>query len=100
MEKCNICPRQCNANRNIEKGLCHALWNPVVHGSMVHRGEEACISGIKGSGTVFFMGCNLNCVFCQNYDISQNTEGTAVTPERLSKIFLDMEKKVFITLTW
>ena len=93
MSTCKICPRHCKIDRNTEKGLCKTKLNPVVSSVMVHRGEEPPISGSKGSGTVFFSGCNLNCVFCQNHDISQTGSGTAVTIDELVDIFHSLEYK-------
>ena len=72
--------------------MCKSPLDVVVHGSMVHGGEESVISGIKGSGTVFFAGCNLSCVFCQNHDISQNCNGTVLTVSQLAEVFLKLEK--------
>ena len=93
MSTCKICPRQCKIDRNAEKGLCRTKWNPVVASVMVHRGEEPPISGSRGSGTVFFSGCNLNCVFCQNHDISQAGSGTTTTIDELVDIFHSLERK-------
>jgi len=72
-------------------GFCKAPWNPVVASVMVHRGEEPIISGRSGSGTVFFAGCNLGCVFCQNYDISQNCHGDVMTAQDLAEVFMKLE---------
>jgi len=88
-----VCPRNCEVDRINEYGYCKAPWDAVVHGAMVHRGQEPIIRGSRGSGTVFFMGCNLGCVFCQNYDISQSCNGTAVTVLRLAEMFLNLEKQ-------
>ena len=93
MDTCTIWPRQCKVDRRAEKGLCKALCEPVVASAMVHLGEEPCISGRRGSGTVFFAGCNLNCVFCQNYDISQEAKGAVKTVEELALIFMGLERK-------
>ena len=93
METCAICPRRCKVDRRAEKGLCKTLWEPVVASAMVHLGEEPYISGKRGSGTVFFAGCNLNCVFCQNYDISQEAKGAVKTIEELALIFMGLERK-------
>ena len=94
MSTCKICPRHCKIDRNIEYGLCKALWNPVVSSVMIHRGEEPPISGSRGSGTVFFSGCNLSCVFCQNHDISQDGLGTTTTIDELVDIFHSLESKM------
>ena len=90
--KCSICPRKCNADRNIREGYCKAPWEPVIASVMAHRGEERIISGSRGSGTVFFAGCNLSCVFCQNYDISQQCNGNIVSTDELSEIFIKLER--------
>ena len=91
-EKCSICPRKCNADRNLREGLCKAPWEPVIASVMAHRGEERIISGSRGSGTVFFSGCNLSCVFCQNYDISQQCYGDTVSIGGLADIFMKLER--------
>ena len=93
MNICNICPRLCNIDRNLENGNCKTKWDPVVSSVMVHRGEEPPISGSRGSGTVFFSGCNLGCVFCQNHDISQTGSGTTVTIDEMVDIFHSLEAK-------
>ena len=93
MKVCMICPRQCKVDRRMEKGLCKVLWEPVVASAMIHMGEEPSISGSRGSGTVFFSGCNLSCVFCQNYNISQEAEGVTKTVEALAEIFHKLERK-------
>jgi len=91
-DKCSICPRNCEADRNLREGFCSAPWEPVIASVMSHRGEERVISGIRGSGTVFFAGCNLGCVFCQNYDISQLCVGRTVSTDELANIFLGLEQ--------
>lgn len=85
---CNQCPRRCNARREekIGKGLCRMPAAPVVARAALHMWEEPPISGTRGSGTVFFSGCALNCVFCQNEEISQRDVGKPVTAERLRQI--------------
>ena len=73
LEACDICPRNCGVNRlNNELGFCHSGKLPIVSSACAHQGEEPVLSGTKGSGTVFFGNCNLKCVYCQNYQISQN----------------------------
>lgn len=85
--KCNLCPRNCNVDRQTRNGVCHT--NEILLSRIArHHWEEPCISGDKGSGTVFFAGCNLHCRFCQNYDISVLPHGVAVTPEQLADVFL------------
>ena len=87
MEKrCNLCPRACNAVRGKE-GFCKMPERPVVARAALHFWEEPCISGEKGSGTVFFSGCNLRCVFCQNKRISQEGFGKEISVEQLRAIY-------------
>jgi len=72
---CDICPRECGVNRLVgELGFCHSGQLPVISAVCAHHGEEPAISGSRGSGTIFFGNCNLRCVYCQNYQISQNPE--------------------------
>ncbi|SNX54891.1 radical SAM protein [Thermoanaerobacterium sp. RBIITD] len=92
LQKCNICPRNCNVDRNIKRGFCRMSNNIKVAKAYLHKWEEPCISGERGSGTVFFTGCNLKCVFCQNYKISQENFGITVSIEKLADIFLNLEK--------
>ncbi len=96
LEKCNICPHNCNVNRTKgETGRCKATEKVKIALYSVHDFEEPCISGTKGSGTVFFSNCNLNCIYCQNYEISQLGKGKEITIEELAQIFLiQQEKKV------
>jgi len=93
MKSCISCPRECDIDREKEAGMCRVLRDPMVASVMIHHWEERPISGKNGSGTVFFAGCNLHCVFCQNYDISQFANGTKKTPRQLADIFIDLEKK-------
>jgi len=87
MEKrCSLCPRACNAVRGKE-GFCKMPEQPVVARAALHFWEEPCISGEKGSGTVFFSGCNLRCVFCQNHQISQEGFGKQVSVEQLRALY-------------
>ena len=90
---CNLCPRKCNACRTEHQGngFCGAGTLPVVARVAPHFGEEPCISGTKGSGTVFFSGCTLKCVFCQNYEISDGHNGRAVTPKELADCYKRLE---------
>ena len=89
---CNLCPRRCGAARTEEEGFgrCGMPWLPVVARAALHFWEEPCISGRRGSGTVFFSGCPLGCVFCQNGRISRENFGKTVTVERLREIFLEL----------
>ncbi|WP_148866803.1 radical SAM protein [Thermosediminibacter litoriperuensis] len=91
---CRLCPRRCGVNRlKGESGFCGAADRVVVAKAFAHRWEEPCISGDSGSGTVFFSGCNLRCVFCQNYRISQEWFGRAVGEDDLVEIFLRLQAK-------
>ena len=89
---CNLCPRQCGALRNESegRGVCRMPAAPVVARAALHRWEEPPISGTRGSGTVFFSGCSLGCVFCQNEQISHRDFGRSVTVERLRAIFEEL----------
>ena len=94
LENCCLCPRKCNINRkNGRIGKCKATNKIKIALYSIHRFEEPCISGEKGSGTVFFSNCNLNCVFCQNYEISQLGNGKEITVERLAEIFLEQQQR-------
>ena len=92
-EKCNLCPHKCNVNRNKTQGFCKCADNIKIALVSVHDFEEPCISGDKGSGTIFFTGCNLKCVYCQNYEISDNMKGKEVTVERLADIMLEQQER-------
>lgn len=92
-EKCQLCPRRCGVNRNIsELGFCRSGETPIIARAAPHFGEEPCISGSLGSGTVFFSGCNMHCVFCQNREISILGHGKTVSIERLAEIFSELEE--------
>ena len=94
LEQCIICPHNCKINRkNGEVGRCKSKDTVKIALYSTHNFEEPCISGKKGSGTVFFSNCNLNCVFCQNYEISQEGKGTEITINRLAEIFLEQQEK-------
>lgn len=92
---CNDCPRQCGQFRDDNKagGVCRSPRLPRIARAAAHFGEEPCISGERGSGTVFFSGCNLRCVFCQNREISRGRVGKTVSVERLGDIFLELQDK-------
>lgn len=91
---CHLCPRNCGINRlKGERGFCGMGPFPVVARAALHDWEEPCISGKKGSGTVFFSGCNLKCVFCQNREISRGQAGKEITVDRLCEIFLELQEK-------
>ena len=90
---CNLCPRQCNTDRSKTAGFCGAGDRITIARAAPHMWEEPCISGKNGSGTVFFSGCSLGCVFCQNYKISRAKTGRAVDGDALSDIFKEFEDK-------
>lgn len=89
---CNICPRKCNVDRKTATGVCSVGEKIKVSRAALHFYEEPCISGENGSGTVFFSGCNLKCVYCQNYDISRGY-GKEISVNRLAEIFLELQQK-------
>lgn len=89
-DKCNICPRKCGADRSKNTGVCSVGEEIKIARAAPHFWEEPCISGTKGSGTVFFSGCNMKCIFCQNYEISSGGKGKIVTPERLTEIYYEL----------
>ena len=94
LEKCAICPHNCGINRlNNQIGRCKSKDTVKVALYSTHNFEEPCISGKKGSGTVFFSNCNMNCVFCQNYEISQQGKGKEISIEELADIFIKQQKK-------
>ena len=91
---CNLCPRECLADRKSgEKGFCLSDDRIMVARAALHMWEEPCISGKNGSGTVFFSGCNLRCVYCQNYEIAAGGRGKPVSVGRLAEIFLKLQAK-------
>jgi putative pyruvate formate lyase activating enzyme len=92
LESCEVCPHSCGVNRlKGELGFCKTGKNAIVDSYFPHRGEEKPIKGYRGSGTVFFSYCNMRCVYCQNYQISQLGEGIEVSPEELAEIFLELQ---------
>ena len=93
--KCNICPFKCNVSRESDAlGVCKIGGKIKISHISNHMWEEPCISGEKGSGTIFFTGCNLRCVFCQNYKISRKeSEGREITEDELAEIFLEKQKE-------
>lgn len=84
---CNICPRKCNIDRNETVGFCKSPNEFKVARAALHFWEEPCLSGKNGSGAVFFSGCNLKCVFCQNYEISRDNKGIVISEQKLIEIF-------------
>jgi putative pyruvate formate lyase activating enzyme len=92
LESCEVCPHRCGVNRlKGELGFCKTGKNAIVDSYFPHRGEEKPIRGYRGSGTVFFSYCNMRCIYCQNYQISQLGEGREVSPEELAEIFLELQ---------
>ena len=94
LEKCVICPHNCGVNRlDGQVGRCKSRDTVKIALYSTHNFEEPCISGKKGSGTVFFSNCNMNCVFCQNYEISQQGKGREISIEELAEIFIKQQEK-------
>ena len=94
LSNCDICPRNCALNRlEGKKGYCGAAKDMIVYSAFRHRGEEPGISGQKGSGTIFFSGCNLKCVYCQNYKFSHTVTGKKTSEADLAKIMLNLQKE-------
>ena len=93
MNICTLCPRNCGVDRSIKTGVCQSGSLPKIARAALHHWEEPVISGDRGSGTVFFSGCSLKCVFCQNTDISHGNFGKTVTAERLREIFFELIEK-------
>ena len=92
--KCNLCPRKCDVDRDDEKiGYCGMTAQLKVARAALHYWEEPCISGEAGSGAVFFSGCQLRCIYCQNRDIAIGKSGKAITIERLAEIFMELQEK-------
>lgn len=91
---CRLCPRECGVNRmQGEKGYCKQTDQVVLGRAALHFWEEPCLSGTRGSGTVFFAGCNMGCVFCQNKELAHGTIGKRVTIQQLAAIFLKLQHK-------
>ncbi|MBQ7646004.1 MAG: radical SAM protein, partial [Clostridia bacterium] len=93
MGKCFLCPRKCGVDRASERGFCGESEDIRVTRAAPHYWEEPCLSGTNGSGTVFFAGCSLKCVFCQNSSISRGSYGRTVTPEKLCDIMIRLASK-------
>lgn len=91
--RCRLCPRNCNADRVDSFGFCGAQKDPRVVRSMLHHWEEPFLSGARGAGAVFFSGCNLGCVFCQNGAIHDATVGTAYDASALAELFLSLQQQ-------
>ena len=93
IDLCGLCPRECKINRALKTGFCGESDKVRVSRAALHMWEEPCISGAEGSGTVFFTGCNLRCVYCQNHSISTGKIGKEISVSRLSEIFLELQEK-------
>ncbi len=94
LSNCTLCPRECHVNRNAgEIGYCGQTAVLTAARAALHFWEEPCLSGTNGSGAVFFSGCNLRCVYCQNHEIAQGHLGRAITASRLCEIFLELQEK-------
>jgi putative pyruvate formate lyase activating enzyme len=92
LRNCNLCPRLCGVNRYERTGTCLIGAKTVkVNTIAPHFGEEPCIQGHNGSGSVFFSGCNLRCVFCQNHDIAHQRNGQDLTPEELGEWYIKLQ---------
>ena len=93
LESCTACPRHCRVNRLADKfGVCKNGRYAIVSSYGAHLGEEDCLRGWRGSGTIFICGCNLRCVFCQNFDISWQLRGTPTPPEKLACMMLELQR--------
>jgi len=90
---CNLCPRECGVDRTVQAGFCQSGSKISAARAALHFWEEPCISGSKGSGTVFFSGCTLRCCYCQNFKISSEGFGKEITADRLADIFLELQEK-------
>ena len=94
LNKCMLCPRNCGVNRNVgEVGYCHAGNKIKIAKAYLHMWEEPPITGENGSGTIFFSNCNLRCMYCQNYYISEEENGVEITVDRFSEICLDLQSR-------
>lgn len=94
LASCRVCPRNCRVDRLHDRAaVCRSGRYALVGSSFPHFGEEDCLRGWNGSGTVFFSWCNLRCVFCQNFDVSQQGDGDVVPPERLAAMMLDLQAR-------
>jgi putative pyruvate formate lyase activating enzyme len=94
LHSCMACPRDCKVDRLADKfAVCRTGRYAVVSSHFAHFGEEDCLRGGKGSGTIFFSGCNLRCVFCQNFDISWQLQGVLASPQKLARMMLDLQRQ-------
>ena len=93
LEKCTICPHKCGIDRTKNPGRCKSTDKIKIALYSIHNFEEPCISGNNGSGTIFFSNCNMNCIYCQNYEISQLGKGKEITIEELADIMIEQQEK-------
>ena len=93
MSLCALCPRACGADRDASRGYCGARWNPNVARAALHFWEEPFISGARGSGTIFFCGCNLDCAFCQNHAVNHALIGPELDAEALAGVMLSLQSR-------
>jgi len=97
LDKCKVCPNECGTNRKVDKnGLCSSGYFPIVSTYSPHFGEEPVLSGLFGAGNIFFGNCNLKCIYCQNYQISQNPKSESekeITFERLAEIMIELQER-------
>ena len=94
LANCDLCPHNCGVNRiKGEQGRCRSGLKPRIASANLHRGEEPPISGTKGSGTIFFSGCTLSCLFCQNFPISQQNSGDTISTQQLAQRMLGLQKR-------
>ena len=98
---CRVCPRLCSVDRLAdERGLCRIGRSAMVASHFPHFGEENCLRGRNGSGTIFFSGCNLRCVFCQNFDVSWKVQGEEVSAQRLAAMMLELQARGCHNINW
>ena len=93
MHACTLCPRECGADRTVTTGFCGVGASVTAARAMLHLWEEPCVSGTRGSGAVFFSGCPLRCVFCQNHDLSHGGFGAPISAKRLAEIFFSLQEQ-------
>jgi putative pyruvate formate lyase activating enzyme len=93
LSKCRICPNECGTNRQRNLGYCNSSDKIVIARACLHEYEEPCVSGTNGSGTIFFSGCNMRCLYCQNYEISRKQTGKVFTVKELADLFKKLEDK-------
>ena len=92
-QSCTLCPRNCRVDRSRQKGVCQSSDRLMVSRAALHMWEEPCISAKEGSGAVFFAGCSLHCVFCQNFQISNGQMGQEISKEHLTELFYRLQEQ-------